>query len=168
MDTGNNSEAAPTTEAVPSASATQDTQFKVWRPPQAGQAMTHTSGMDSICAIYRTKSIVAATGELPDSYFEPTTGEIMALHQSRVAERERLVDGPLKTSIIREREERQREARYPTVSPIFLIHQAEMTCTIRREYASSFLTRLNSSVSSRRRIKFDLYMRSFEARLGKM
>jgi tether containing UBX domain for GLUT4 len=49
----------------------------------------------------------------------------MALHQSRVAERERLVDAPLKTSIIREREEKQREARYPTVRPMFLMHRAE-------------------------------------------
>jgi hypothetical protein len=168
MDTGNNFEAAPTTEAAPSASATQDTQFKVWRPPRAGQAMAHTSGMDSIYATYGTKFTAAATGELPDSYFEPTTGEIMALHQSRVAERERLVDAPLKTSIIREREEKQREARYPTVNPTFSIHRAEVTCDIRREYASSFLTRLNSSVSSRRQIKFGLYMRSFEACLGKM
>jgi hypothetical protein len=165
MDADNNSEVGP---AEPSASATQDTSFRVWRPPRAGQSMASTSGMDYICATYETKSTAAATGELPDSYFEPTTGEIMALHQSRVAERERLVDAPLKTSIIREREGKQREARYPTVRPTVLMHRADITCAIRREYASSFLTRLKSSVSSRQRIKFGLYTRSFEACLGKM
>jgi hypothetical protein len=62
------------------------------------------------------KSILIAIDDLPDSYFEPTTGEIMSLHQSRVATRERLVDAPLRTSLIREREEKKREAKYPTVS----------------------------------------------------
>lgn len=41
----------------------------------------------------------------------------MSQHQSRVAARERLVDAPLRTSAIREREEKKREAKYPTVSP---------------------------------------------------
>jgi len=57
-------------------------------------------------------------GDLPDSYFEPTAGEIFSLHQSRVAARERLVDAPLRTSLIREREEKEREAKYPFVSDI--------------------------------------------------
>lgn len=85
-------------EDTSSTTTTSAPPFKVYRPPQ-----TSSAGPSSF-------------NNLPESYFEPTTGEIMSLHQSRVAARERLVDAPLRTSAIREREEKKREARYPTTT----------------------------------------------------
>ncbi|CCA68889.1 hypothetical protein PIIN_02749 [Serendipita indica DSM 11827] len=98
MESGSTNEQSLATQQEPIANATQPTDFKVWRPPRGSS----------------TSRI--ATNNLPDSYFEPTTGEIMALQQSRTAARERLVDAPLRTAMIREREEKQKESKYPTTT----------------------------------------------------
>lgn len=117
MDVNNNPQVAPTTEATPSSSATQPVPFKVWKPPKAGRsAAPPLASMSAILFYIEDEPQRSRIGDLPDSYFEPTTSEIVALHHSRVAERERLIDAPLKTSLIRDREQKQREARYPTVS----------------------------------------------------
>ena len=59
-----------------------------------------------------------ATAALPDSYFEPTTGEVQAMYQSQVRLRESLNDAPLKTRSIRDQEEKAKAAKYPTVSDL--------------------------------------------------
>lgn len=115
MEEGSPSALSPTTDASSSSNATQPAPFKVWRPPKSGQLGASTFRKLSFYYTNPNRTYTISPGELPETYFEPTTGEIMALQQSRTSERERLTDGPLKTSIIREREERRREARYPTV-----------------------------------------------------
>ncbi|PVF98039.1 hypothetical protein CPB86DRAFT_759139 [Serendipita vermifera] len=87
------SASASTETVIPKATQPE---FRVWRPPRQGGSSSAPS--------------------LPESYFEPTASEIVALHQSRVAARERLVDGPLQTSVMREREEKKKEAKYPTTT----------------------------------------------------
>ncbi|KAG8829913.1 hypothetical protein FRC17_005803 [Serendipita sp. 399] len=96
MEAGSTSEGAATSSTQPVANATQpDPSFRVWRPPRA-------SGTAS-----------SQPRDLPDSFFEVTAMDVMMLQHSRTAERERLVDGPLRTSVMRDRDERQREAKYP-------------------------------------------------------
>ncbi|KAG8778973.1 hypothetical protein FRB91_009636 [Serendipita sp. 411] len=99
MEAGTTSEGASTSSAQPGANATQtEPSFRVWRPPRA------------------TGTTSTIPRDLPDSYYEVTAMDVMMLQGSRITERERLLDAPLKTSLIRDREERQREAKYPTTT----------------------------------------------------
>jgi hypothetical protein len=119
MEENNPSTSASASTETVTPTAAQPT-FKVWRPPrQGGPGSARMYSNLYLSSIFIFIHIIA---QLPDSYFEPTTGEIVALHQSRVAARERLVDGPLQTSLMREREEKKKEAKYPTVC-IFMRRQ---------------------------------------------
>jgi len=53
--------------------------------------------------------------ELPESYFQPTAGELQSAYQSQVKSREKLIGGPLRTGVVKEREaeEIRKRNRYP-------------------------------------------------------
>lgn len=59
-----------------------------------------------------------ATQEYPESYFEPTSSELAKAHSATSKRLESQYEAPLKTRVIREREEKQRKARWPTVSDV--------------------------------------------------
>lgn len=59
-----------------------------------------------------------ATQEYPESYFEPTSSELAKAHTATSKRLESEYEGPLKTRVMREREEKQRKARWPTVSEV--------------------------------------------------
>ncbi|TIC56544.1 putative rsec15 [Wallemia mellicola] len=52
--------------------------------------------------------------EYPESYYEPTSSELARAHTATSKRLESQYEGPLKTKAIREKEERQRKAKWPT------------------------------------------------------
>ncbi|KAF8581068.1 hypothetical protein K439DRAFT_256203 [Ramaria rubella] len=80
----------------PAAETEQTIDFKVWNPP---------TGVSSI-----------SPRDLPDSYFEPTASELKSSYQAQVRAREALVNAPLKTREIRERESNSKLSRWPTTT----------------------------------------------------
>lgn len=53
--------------------------------------------------------------EYPESYDEPTSSELARAHTATSKRLESQYEGPLKTKAIREKEERQRKAKWPSV-----------------------------------------------------
>ncbi|KIO28348.1 hypothetical protein M407DRAFT_243033 [Tulasnella calospora MUT 4182] len=93
-------EAAPTQIAASSAGpaappAVDLGNYKVWNPP-GGSAGTP-----------------ASLEALPDSYFEPTAEELKSAFQSQSRLVDRLSNAPLKTEAIRQRETKEKLARWP-------------------------------------------------------
>lgn len=86
--------------------------IKVWNPLN-GQAAPIPGNL--IEAVSKPKSHGTCI-DLPDSYFEPTLGELRASYEAQVRAREALVNAPLKTKEVRERELKEKRERYPTVS----------------------------------------------------
>ncbi|TIA73737.1 hypothetical protein E3P92_01760 [Wallemia ichthyophaga] len=64
----------------------------------------------------RTKYGNVTPKEYPESYFEPTSSELAKAHTATSKRLESEYEGPLKTRVMREREEKQRKARWPTTN----------------------------------------------------
>ncbi|KAG8915296.1 hypothetical protein FRC01_003715 [Tulasnella sp. 417] len=82
--------ASPAEPAAPPAVDLGD--YKVWNPP-GGPAGTPAS--------------------LPDSYFEPTAAELQSAYQSQSRLVDKLANAPLKTEAIRQKEAKEKLARWP-------------------------------------------------------
>ncbi|KAG9048089.1 hypothetical protein FS837_000795 [Tulasnella sp. UAMH 9824] len=85
--------ASPAAPATPAAVDLGD--YKVWNPP-GGSAGTP-----------------ASLASLPDSYFDPTAEELKSAYQSQSRLADKLANAPLKTEAIRQREAKEKLARWP-------------------------------------------------------
>ncbi|KAG8956081.1 hypothetical protein FRC03_010971 [Tulasnella sp. 419] len=70
--------------------------YKVWNPPHSSPATPGDSQ------------------SLPDTFFEPTTEELKSVFAQQSRLTQNLVNAPLKTQAIREREDKEKQARFPT------------------------------------------------------
>ncbi|KAG8997690.1 hypothetical protein FRB90_012441 [Tulasnella sp. 427] len=82
--------ASPVGSAVPTAVDLGD--YKVWNPPTGA---------------------IGTPASLPDSYFEPTAEELKSAFQSQSRLVDKLNNAPLKTEAIRQRETKEKLARWP-------------------------------------------------------
>lgn len=87
---------SPELQATPS-SATPDVShlFRVYKPPEAGDT--------------------TSLNDLTDSDFEPTSAELQAAYAGQKHRLEALVNAPLKTQAIKEREQKAKINRWPKV-----------------------------------------------------
>ncbi|KAH8094570.1 hypothetical protein BXZ70DRAFT_365123 [Cristinia sonorae] len=69
--------------------------FRVYRPPQ---------------------SKGGAPAELPEAYFQPSAADLKAAQASLSARTQALVNAPLRTSVMREAEDKARRAKWPTAT----------------------------------------------------
>lgn len=73
------------------------TDYKLFKPPQSGT------------------SSAAAAQALPDSFYEPSSSDLKEAQSMLHARTQALQNRPLKTQEMRDREEKKKESRWPTV-----------------------------------------------------
>ena len=109
METNSDAKATPeasgsmsqlTTSPQPTTSASGSglpTDYKLFKPPHGGS------------------SSAAAAQALPDSFYEPSSADLKEAQSMLHARTEALQNRPLKTQEMREKEEKKKENRWPTV-----------------------------------------------------
>lgn len=134
MDTNSDNNAAseasvsvpqPATSPQPAASASTSglpTDYKLYKPPQSGT------------------SSAASTQALPDSFYEPSSSDLKEAQSMLHARTEALKNRPLQTQEMREREEKKKESRWPTVNLMAAQQLRSANTPARQPYESSSQT----------------------------
>ncbi|KAF9506253.1 hypothetical protein BS47DRAFT_1333910 [Hydnum rufescens UP504] len=83
-------------------------------PPETGIDISHHVKVYKPFAASTSSAV--AVESIPDEYFEPTAAELQAAYASQQRRLDALVNAPLKTQAIREREQKARAARWPNTT----------------------------------------------------